>query len=83
MAIDPICHMEVDEATALSAENDGETFNFCSEQRRRADESRQLGDEEQPNSARSSRNYFSNTQDSNLFNQRARNPICPMQVPTN
>ena len=31
MAIDPICHMEVDEATALSAENDGETFYFCSE----------------------------------------------------
>ena len=31
MAIDPICHMEVDEATELSAENDGETFYFCSE----------------------------------------------------
>jgi len=31
MAIDPICHMEVDEATELSAENDGEKFYFCSE----------------------------------------------------
>ncbi len=31
MAIDPICHMEVDEATALSAEKEGETFYFCCE----------------------------------------------------
>ncbi|MBW3599749.1 MAG: HAD-IC family P-type ATPase, partial [Planctomycetes bacterium] len=29
MAIDPICGMTVDEATALSAERDGETFYFC------------------------------------------------------
>lgn len=29
MAIDPICHMEVDEKTALSAERDGETYYFC------------------------------------------------------
>ena len=31
MAIDPICQMEVDEATALSAEQEGATFYFCSE----------------------------------------------------
>ncbi|MAE65285.1 MAG: copper-translocating P-type ATPase [Phycisphaeraceae bacterium] len=29
MATDPICGMEVDPATALSAERDGETFYFC------------------------------------------------------
>jgi len=28
---DPICGMDVDEATALNAENDGQTFYFCSE----------------------------------------------------
>ncbi len=31
MAIDPVCHMEVDELTALSAEKAGETFYFCCE----------------------------------------------------
>jgi len=31
MAIDPICGMTVDEATASSAERDGQTFYFCSE----------------------------------------------------
>jgi Cu+-exporting ATPase len=31
MAIDPICHMEVDEATALHAEKDGKTYYFCCE----------------------------------------------------
>jgi Cu+-exporting ATPase len=31
MAIDPICGMTVDEATALRAERDGETSYFCSE----------------------------------------------------
>ena len=31
MAIDPICQMDVNEATALSAERDGATFYFCSE----------------------------------------------------
>jgi Cu+-exporting ATPase len=31
MAIDPVCHMQVDEATALSAEKDGQTHYFCSE----------------------------------------------------
>ncbi|MDT8395334.1 MAG: heavy metal translocating P-type ATPase [bacterium] len=30
MATDPVCHMEVDEKTALSAEKDGETWYFCS-----------------------------------------------------
>jgi P-type Cu+ transporter len=30
MAIDPICGMTVDEARALSAERDGQTFYFCS-----------------------------------------------------
>jgi Cu+-exporting ATPase len=30
MAIDPICGMEVDEKTALSAEYEGETYYFCS-----------------------------------------------------
>src|SRR5664279_3963464 len=30
MAKDPICGMMVDEATALHAERDGETFYFCS-----------------------------------------------------
>ncbi len=29
---DPICGMSVDEATALHAEREGETFYFCSEQ---------------------------------------------------
>jgi len=29
MAIDPICGMAVDEATARSAEKDGQTFYFC------------------------------------------------------
>ena len=28
---DPVCGMTVDPATALHAERDGETFNFCSE----------------------------------------------------
>ncbi len=31
MATDPICHMEVDEATARSAERDGQTHYFCCE----------------------------------------------------
>ncbi|HWB11640.1 MAG TPA: heavy metal translocating P-type ATPase [Pirellulales bacterium] len=31
MAIDPVCHMEVDEATALRAERDGQTWYFCCE----------------------------------------------------
>ena len=31
MKTDPICGMTVDEATALSAERDGEAFYFCSE----------------------------------------------------
>jgi Cu+-exporting ATPase len=31
MAKDPICGMTVDEATALSAEREGQTFYFCSE----------------------------------------------------
>jgi len=31
MAIDPICGMNVDEATARSAERDGKTVYFCSE----------------------------------------------------
>ncbi len=31
MKIDPICHMEVDEATALTTEADGATVYFCSE----------------------------------------------------
>ena len=31
MAIDPICHMEVDKSTDLTAERGGETFYFCSE----------------------------------------------------
>src|ERR1035437_5773955 len=31
MATDPICGMTVDEATALRAERDGQTFYFCSE----------------------------------------------------
>lgn len=31
MTKDPICGMKVDEATALSAERDGQTFFFCSE----------------------------------------------------
>ncbi len=35
MAIDPICGMTVDEATALSAERDGKTFYFCHENCRR------------------------------------------------
>ncbi|HUG90336.1 MAG TPA: heavy metal translocating P-type ATPase [Planctomycetaceae bacterium] len=34
-AIDPICQMRVDPATALSAERDGRTFYFCSEHCRR------------------------------------------------
>ncbi len=31
MTKDPICGMTVDEATAIHAERDGETFYFCSE----------------------------------------------------
>jgi P-type Cu+ transporter len=31
MTKDPICGMTVDEATALRAERDGQTFYFCSE----------------------------------------------------
>ena len=31
MAKDPICGMTVDEATALRAERDGQTYYFCSE----------------------------------------------------
>jgi len=31
MAIDPICRMEVEESTGLTAERDGETYYFCSE----------------------------------------------------
>ncbi|VAX42431.1 Lead, cadmium, zinc and mercury transporting ATPase; Copper-translocating P-type ATPase [hydrothermal vent metagenome] len=30
MVVDPICKMEVDEATALNSKRDGETFYFCS-----------------------------------------------------
>ena len=35
MAIDPICQMQVDEATALRAERDGQTYYFCCESCRR------------------------------------------------
>ena len=35
MKTDPICGMTVDEATALNAERDGQTFYFCSEHCRR------------------------------------------------
>jgi Cu+-exporting ATPase len=35
MAIDPICSMTVDPATARSAVRDGQTFYFCSEHCRR------------------------------------------------
>lgn len=31
MATDPICHMEVDESTSITAEKNGEKFYFCSE----------------------------------------------------
>ena len=31
MAVDPICHMEVDESTALKANRDGHTYFFCSD----------------------------------------------------
>jgi YHS domain-containing protein len=31
MAIDPICGVTVDEASALAAERDGQTFSFCSD----------------------------------------------------
>ena len=31
IATDPICQMQVDEATARSATRDGETFYFCGE----------------------------------------------------
>ena len=37
MAKDPICGMTVDEATALNAERDGQTFCFCSERCRGVD----------------------------------------------
>jgi len=30
MATDPICGMQVDESTALSVEQDGQTHYFCS-----------------------------------------------------
>ena len=35
MAIDPVCHMQVDEASALKAERDGQTHYFCSDHCRR------------------------------------------------
>ena len=35
MAIDPVCGMQVDQRTGLSAERDGQTFYFCSEHCRR------------------------------------------------
>ncbi len=35
MAIDPICHMQVDESTDLTAEYEGQTWYFCSEHCRR------------------------------------------------
>ena len=35
MESDPVCGMTVDEATARSAERDGQTFYFCSEHCRR------------------------------------------------
>lgn len=31
MAIDPVCHMEVDEKTAISRQHDGKTYYFCAE----------------------------------------------------
>lgn len=35
MAIDPICHMQVDESTDLKVERDGQTYYFCCESCRR------------------------------------------------
>lgn len=35
MAIDPICHMEVDESTDIKVEHGGETYYFCCEHCRR------------------------------------------------
>jgi len=35
MATDPICQMQVDEATAISAERDGQTYYFCCERCRK------------------------------------------------
>ncbi len=43
MAKDPICQMDVDEATVLRAERDGQTYYFCSEHCRR----KFLGEDEQ------------------------------------
>lgn len=31
MAVDPVCHMKVDESTDFTVEQNGETFYFCSE----------------------------------------------------
>jgi YHS domain-containing protein len=31
MAQDPVCHMAVDERTALSAQYQGETYYFCAQ----------------------------------------------------
>jgi Cu+-exporting ATPase len=31
MAIDPVCHMRVDETKAIRAEHDGKTYYFCAQ----------------------------------------------------
>ncbi len=65
MAIDPVCHMEVEESTALKLERDGETFYFCCEHCREkflagggADSSRQATEESREPRPTTTGEYF-------------------------
>ena len=73
MAIDPICGMTVDEATALSAKRDGQTVYFCSEHCRQ----KFLGSESKvkPHAAH---NHKGHDQKPDSEGQAAGRYVCPM-----
>src|SRR6266849_3371838 len=73
MAIDPICGMTVDEATARSTERDGQKFYFCSEHCRQkflVSESK-----EKPNAAHNHQGY---DEKHTCHRQESGKYVCPM-----
>jgi Cu+-exporting ATPase len=73
MAIDPICGMTVDAATALSTSRDGEAFYFCSERCRQEF----LGDEKKAEPNQRSKDHPSHTSEPKK-QQVSAEYFCPM-----
>jgi Cu+-exporting ATPase len=73
MAIDPICGMTVDEATARSAERDGQTVYFCSEHCRH-----KFLHSESKAKTNTARDHVSHGQESTSAGQTSGKYTCPM-----